>query len=216
MALTPLLIAIAPRAAALAERILPARLRAGRSGPGTLPAAGPPHEGHVIIIGYGLNGRNLARVLERERIPYVVVEMNPETVRIERAAGRPIIYGDATREEILRHAGLERARVVVIAISDAAATRSAVAHIHRFAPHVHIVVRTRYVQEVKPLLALGTSEVVPEEFETAVELLARVLRRYDIPEAEIEEVAREIRADGYELFREPEKGKRETGNGSAP
>ena len=93
MALTPLLIAIAPSAAAFIERILPARWRAGRSGPGVIPAARPPHEGHVIIIGYGLNGRNLARVLEREQIPYVVVEMNPQTVRAERARGRPIIYG---------------------------------------------------------------------------------------------------------------------------
>jgi len=201
MALTPALIAIAPRVAAWIEARLPPHWHGGRTGVFTVPPAAAASEGHVLIVGYGLNGRNLARVLARQRIPFTVVEMNAETVRAERARGVNIIYGDATHAGILRHAGLDRARVVVVAISDAAATRSVVVHARHIDPRVHIVVRTRYVQEVGPLMALGTSEVVPEEFETAVELLARVLRRYELPEEDIDRMAREVRQGGYEIFR---------------
>jgi len=201
MALTPVLIAAAPRLALWVEQRLPVRLQGGRAGLFTLPPAAAPSEGHVVIVGYGLNGRNLARILRREGIPFTVIEMNAETVRAERALGVNIIYGDATHAGILRHAGLDRARVLVIAISDAAATRSVVVHARSINPRAHIVVRTRYVQEVAPLLKLGTSEVVPEEFETAIELLARVLRRYELPEEQIDRIAREVREGGYEIFR---------------
>jgi monovalent cation:H+ antiporter-2, CPA2 family len=136
-------------------------------------------------------------------VPYVVIEMNPDVVRAERRRGHAIIYGDAARQEVLEYAGVERARVVVIAISDAAATRASVALVRRLNPRVHIVVRSRYVQEVEPLMALGTDEVVPEEFETSIEIFSRVLRRYLVPAATIDELAREIRHGAYEMLRLP-------------
>ena len=201
MALTPLLIGIAPRVATWIEARLPAQWQGRHTGLFTLPPTAPPSEGHVVIVGYGLNGRNLARVLARQQIPFTVIGMNAETVRAERARGINIIYGNATHAGILRHAGLDRARVIVVAISDAAATRGVVVHARHLNPRAHIVVRTRYVQEVGPLMDLGTSEVVPEEFETAVELLARVLRRFELPSEEIDRIAKEVRQGGYEIFR---------------
>jgi monovalent cation:H+ antiporter-2, CPA2 family len=200
MALTPLALAAGPRLAGRFERLAPTRLSAGRASPPVLHE-GAPLEDHVIIVGYGVNGRNLARVLGRVGIPFVVVEMNPFAVRAERRRGRPIIYGDATRPEILDHAGIAKARVLVLAISDAAATRRAVDLAHRLNPRVHILVRSRYIHEMEPLFALGTNEVVPEEFETSVEIFARVLRRYLVPRDVIDAQIREIRRDGYEMFR---------------
>jgi CPA2 family monovalent cation:H+ antiporter-2 len=155
----------------------------------------------VIIVGYGVNGRNLARVLGRVSIPFIVLEMNPDAVRAERKRGRPIMYGDATRPEILRLAGIDRARVLVLAISDAGATRSAVDLARRLNRQLHIVVRSRYVQEMGALLAVGTDEVVPEEFETSIEISSRVLRRYLVPRDVIERLIREVRSDSYEMLR---------------
>jgi CPA2 family monovalent cation:H+ antiporter-2 len=159
-------------------------------------------EDHLIIAGFGVNGHNVARAARAARIPYVVIEMNPETVRQEKAAGESIYYGDASQEEVLRHAGIERARVLVAAIPDPAAVRCAVAEARRLHPGLYIVARTRFVQEMPPLYELGADAVIPEEFETSVAIFARVLFKYLVPLGEIEKFAAEIRADGYGLFRQ--------------
>jgi len=137
--------------------------------------------GHVIVIGYGLNGQNLARVLTEVSIPFVVLEMDPDLVRQGRRAGTPIIFGDGARREILHQAAIEKARVVVIAISDPAATSRMVAEVRHMSREIFIIVRTRYVAEIEPLYRLGADEVIPEEFETSVEIFARVLQRYHVP-----------------------------------
>ena len=201
MALTPALHAVAPTIARVLERRIPRRFSAGRAMPGLEPATVAHTEDHVIIIGYGLNGRNLSRALDRNGIPYVAIEMNPDTVRNERDRGVPVIFGDASRPEILEHAGITKARVVVIAISDQAATAATVSTIRQLNPLVHIVARTRYTQEVDALFALGSDEVVTEEYETSIEIFARVLRRYFVPRDEIDRSVKEIRQSGYEAFR---------------
>ncbi|HEY7679522.1 MAG TPA: cation:proton antiporter, partial [Terriglobia bacterium] len=126
--------------------------------------AGRPTEvwkDHVVIAGYGVNGRNLARVLRQTEIPYVVIEMNPEKVRAERQKGRPIFYGDVANREILERAGAARARVLVLAISDPVVSRHATDVARRINPSLHIIVRTRYVREMESLFALGANEVIP-------------------------------------------------------
>jgi CPA2 family monovalent cation:H+ antiporter-2 len=127
--------------------------------------------------------------------------MNPETVRNEQAQGEPIYYGDSTQEVVLQHANIQDARIVVTAINDPASTRRITEIIRRLNPKVHLIVRSRYLQEMKPLYALGANEVIPEEFETSVEIFTRVLAKYLIPRDEIERLVAEIRSDGYEMFR---------------
>ena len=102
---------------------------------------GMPLKDHVIIAGFGVNGRNVARALAAANIPYLVLEMNPETVRVERGKGTPIAYGDAAHEAV-RHAHIEAARVVVVAISDAAATRRVVELARRLNPGVYLIAHT--------------------------------------------------------------------------
>ncbi|MGH9782924.1 MAG: cation:proton antiporter [Terriglobia bacterium] len=167
----------------------------------SLEPAAEQKKDHVVIVGYGINGRNLARVMESVQIPYVIVEMNPETVRTERKRGVPIQYGDATTQEVLERVGVGRAWVLVLAISDPVGTRHATELARRLNPALHIIVRTRYVREMDPLFALGANQVVPEEFETSVEIFSRVLRAYLIPRDIVERSVREIRQDGYEMFR---------------
>ena len=201
MALTPALLAAGPGIAAAIERRVPARLSRLRSGGAAPVAVAAPLTDHVVIVGYGVNGRNLARVLGRVGIPFIVVEMNPDVVRAEQRRGRPMVFGDATRPEILEHVGIARARMAVVAISDAAATRGVAALARRLNPHVHIVVRSRYVHEVEPLRALGANEVVPEEFETSIEIFSRVLHRFLVPRDAIEQQIHSIRRDSYQMFR---------------
>jgi CPA2 family monovalent cation:H+ antiporter-2 len=164
----------------------------------------PVHEqvkDHVIISGYGLNGRNVAAALRSIHVPYLIVELNAQTVRKARAEGEPAFYGDATREEILRALGADRARMLVIAISDPAATRRMVRVARDINPGLHIIARTRYVVEIPELTRLGANVVIPEEFETSIEIFARVLAHYNVPRDEIERLVSEIRASHYQALR---------------
>lgn len=160
--------------------------------------------GHVIIIGFGLNGQSLARVLKRTDIPYVVLEMNSDTVRKMKKRGEPIYYGDGTSKEILYRLNVTKARMLVIAISDPISTRSIVAIARKENPDLYIIVRTRYVAEVDDLKKLGANEVIPEEFETSVEIFSRVLHHYHIPRNVINDHIEDIRKDNYKVLRSVE------------
>jgi CPA2 family monovalent cation:H+ antiporter-2 len=152
---------------------------------------------HVVIVGYGVNGRNLARVLDGVGVPYVILEQNPETVRAAREELQPILFGDATRPEVLERVHLERARILVFAISSPSDELRGVAAARALNPTVRIIVRTRYVGAMPDLLKAGATEVVPEEFETSLEIFSRVLRHYEVPSNLI---GREIHAARTELY----------------
>ncbi|MBS1810379.1 MAG: cation:proton antiporter [Acidobacteria bacterium] len=156
---------------------------------------------HVIVVGYGMNGRNLSKVLHRLGVPYLVLELNAETVRHAREQGVPIQYGDAGRRAVLEHCGIREAAILVLAISDPLATRHTVALTRELNPDLHIIVRTRYMAEVAGLFDLGASEVIPEEYETSVEIFSRVLKQYGISRNVIEGEVEEIRKEGYEMLR---------------
>lgn len=158
---------------------------------------------HVIIVGYGLNGRNLARVLRAVGIPYVVLELNAEVVKRAKAKGEKINFGDATRREVLAHAKIDLAWAVVLAMSDPQAARRTVDQLRMLNKKVHIIVRTRYVAEITELFQLGADEVIPEEFETSIEIFSRVLHRYGISRNVIEGQIGKIRQQGYEMLRSP-------------
>ena len=163
---------------------------------------------HVIIVGFGLNGRNLAKVLKEAEIPYVVLEMNSDTVREIRKKGEPIHYGDGTSKEILCKMGIEQARLLVIAISDPASTRRIVSIARHENPDIYIIVRTRYLVEVDDLRQLGADEVIPEEFETSIEIFSRVLHQYSFPRNIILNMVEKIRKDSYDALRTVELPKR--------
>jgi CPA2 family monovalent cation:H+ antiporter-2 len=159
---------------------------------------------HVIVVGYGLNGRNLARVLEETEIPYVVLELDGDTVRRESRSGVPIYYGDASNPSVLRQVRIEQARVLVLAMSDPFAARRTVQIARSLNPALHIVVRTRYLKELEELHQLGADEVVPEEFETSIEIFTLVLRTYKMPQEVIVQKAEQVRREGYALLRRSE------------
>ena len=201
MVLTPLLMAIAPKVAdALLKWRWPGRIKRGS----VLFSPPVPHvvlKDHVVIIGFGVCGRNLAWAADLAGIQYAVIEMNPETVRTERKKGRHIFFGDATQVAVLEQVNIKEARIVVIAVNDPIAARRMVEVIREESGKVYIAARTRYVNEMQPMIDLGADDVIPEEFETSVEIFTRVLRKYLIPHDEIEHFVTEVRSRGYQALR---------------
>jgi K+:H+ antiporter len=166
-----------------------------------------PDEGHVLIFGFGHMGETLSRVLARAKVPFRVLDLNPERVRTGRAKGVPIEYGDTTSASVLRHSGVERARAALVLLSDPRATRSTLSLCRRLAPSIFLLARTRYLAEIPDLSALGADEVIAEEFETSLEISGRTLRRLGFPlpwvESETDEIRR-TREDSFRRFRAPD------------
>ena len=156
---------------------------------------------HLIIVGYGVNGKNLALSAKAANIPYIILEMNVDTVKREKALGEPIFFGDASNEEVLIFAGIKSARIIVVAINDITAVRRITSNIKALNPAIHSIIRTRHVNEMEMLYKLGASEVIPEEFETSVEIFTRVLSKYLVPQNQITEFVDRIRTSGYHMFR---------------
>jgi CPA2 family monovalent cation:H+ antiporter-2 len=194
---TPLLIRVSP---ALADRGARALRWKGRSGDDQR-RAGRDLEGHVIIAGYGLNGRNLAHVLKEAGVPYVILELNPITVREAAAEGEPIIYGDVASRTILEEACIGRAKGIVFAISDPLMTRRGVKAAKALNPAVFVIVRTRYAAEIDDLLRMGADDVIPEEFETSIEIFTRVLDKYHIPRNVVDAEVKVLRGECYGMLR---------------
>lgn len=149
---------------------------------------------HVVIAGFGVAGRLVGRALSTCNIPYVVLELNADTVRKARAAGERVYYGDATSEEALGHAHLEKARALLLLMNDPDASKRVVDTARRVAPGVRILMRARYLLEKQQLLDMGATDVVAEEVEGGVEILARLLRWLDAPRNIIEDRIDDARA----------------------
>lgn len=157
-------------------------------------------EDHLVIIGYGINGENISRAARNADIPYVIVDIDPDAYQKAIKKKEPVIFGDATNTLILKHLNIQEARVVVIAISDPGATKKIISNIRLFTHMAFIIVRTRYVREIEENLRLGADEVIPEEFETSIEIFTRVLKKYLVPYNEIQEFTNQIRSSDYEML----------------
>jgi CPA2 family monovalent cation:H+ antiporter-2 len=158
-------------------------------------------EDHLVIVGYGVNGRNVHQALKPLKVPHVVIDLNPHTVSELQQEGEHAVFGNAEQPSVLQAAGVERARGVIVAVPDASSTRDVVAASRRLAPKATIIARTRYVQEVEALEALGANQVIPEEFETSLELLARVLQMYGAPPSTILDRKAALRRSHYGFLR---------------
>jgi len=194
---TPLLIQVSPVLAERSGRLLRWKKRISAAGVKT----GRGLEGHVIIAGYGLNGKNLANVLKEAGIGYVILELNPVTVREAAAEGEPIIFGDVSSRTILEEACVRRAKGIVFAISDPLMTRRGVKAVKELNPEIFVIVRTRYASEIDDLLGLGADDVIPEEFETSIEIFTRVLEKYHLPRNIIDAQVRVLRGECYGMLR---------------
>lgn len=207
MALTPPLISLSPRVADWVSGLPFFATRRKRPFEQEMEqaCAGPACVfDHLIIVGFGVGGKHLARAAKSFGITYRVVEMNPDTVRASAAEGEPIIFGDASQTAVLEYVGAQNARVLVVVVSDAASIRNITDAARKLNPALHIVTRTRFVSEMGPLFDLGASDVIPEEFETSVEIFTRVMMRYLVPRSDIERFTQGVRSESYEMLRSAE------------
>ncbi|MFI5118993.1 MAG: cation:proton antiporter [Thermoanaerobaculia bacterium] len=167
-------------------------------------ASEAPLARHIVVVGAGLNGTNVARVLLETGIRHVLVDIDPERVTAARREGLRVLRADATGLEGLRAAGVDVALGVVVTIPDPDACRRVVRLARMHNPDVRVIVRTRYVKEVEALRALGADEVIPEEFETSIELVARVLRLLHVPGNVVATQIRVLRDEAYRRLRDPQ------------
>jgi len=175
----------------------------GRHGEGHIHESSKEHlHDHVIICGYGLNGRRLARLLDENQIPYVVLEMNHRTVREARRAGIHIYFGDVSNPEILQLAGAVHARAIVFALSDAAILPRAISNARLLSQNVQVIARTKRVQEVVELREAGATDVIAEELEAWMEIVVRVLRLYGMPRELVAAQLLSMREGDYSMLRE--------------
>lgn len=187
IALTPWMISLGHKWAALWDILpVPTRYKYGYKAPTPVPSE--ELKNHVVIIGFGVSGRALAHSCKEASIPYAILEMNSQTVRKERSRGEPIHFGDASHHTVLEHVFISSARLAALVINDASAAVRIVKRIKEMNPLVHLIVRTRYVQDVKFLYSLGADDVIADEHGAAVEVFTRVLMKFSIPKEKMDQV----------------------------
>lgn len=194
MFFTPLLVKLAPSVRAGERLLLPLEKLIGARSIDQEDVEHPEApRPHVIVVGYGLAGQTITRALKACGERYVVLELNAETVRAARAKGEPVFYGDATSPEALEHAHLNEAKTLLLVLNDPLAAQRIVAAAKRVAPTVPVLMRARYLKEAESLRALGAQDVVAEEVEASLELLARLLRLLQTPRNVIDARVKEAR-----------------------
>ena len=156
---------------------------------------------HLIVVGFGFLGKTITKAAKTAGIPHVVIEANPDIVEEGKKIGEKIYYGDATLGAVLEHADVKNARVLIIGISDSAAVRKIVETAKELNPNVCIIAKVHDLKEMKHLNALGVDEIVPEEYETSVEIFVRLLEQYLVPREDIEKLVTDVRANGYRMLR---------------
>ena len=196
MVVTPLLMQAGSR---LARRMEARRERKGAEAmdAASSGAHAPDIEDHVIVAGYGQAARRLVRVLNGSRIPYVITTLSPEGANEAEGEGHTVLRGDAGRRRTLQLAGVERAKMVIVADDEPAVARRIAAVARTLNPTARILVRTRYMEEIGRLTEAGADRAVAEELESVVALFSDVLRGYQIPAAEIDAHEEAIRRGGY-------------------
>jgi len=201
MALTPFAMNASPKAVDIMYRLFPKRLSRKAIENDISEDGIQSLSDHIIIAGYGVTGKSVSRAAELTGIPYVVIDLNPEIIKQEKAARRShVIFGDAVQEEILEHAGIRKARTLVVVVSEEVAIPRIVHRARSLSPSVYIIARTRHIRHAQKLLDLGADEVVSEEFEAAREIFTRALKKYQFPETEITKIVDRLKSWGYGKF----------------
>ena len=156
---------------------------------------------HLIIIGFGINGQNLAYAARAAHIDYNILDLNPETVRKRKKLGEPIHFGDSTYPEVLKALNIESAKVIAIAIPDQAAIRQTVVNARSLNPDIHIITRSRFASDIETLGKSGANEIISEELESAIGIFNRVLKKFNVSEEQLSALNLKVRSKNYKEIR---------------
>jgi CPA2 family monovalent cation:H+ antiporter-2 len=157
--------------------------------------------GHVIVCGYGRSGQTLARLLDRENIPFIALDLDPLRVKQAAAAGESVVYGDASRREVLMAAGLSRAKAVVVTYADVPSALKVLHQVREVRPELPVVVRTLDDARMDELIQAGAQEVVPEVLEGSLMLASHALMLLGVPLSRVVKRVRDVREQRYSLLK---------------
>jgi len=157
-------------------------------------------KGHVIVCGYGRSGQALAQFLEREKVPVIALDSDPERVRQAAAAGDSVVYGDAARREVLVAAALTRATAVVVSFASTPKALAILAHVRELRPELPVIVRTLDDTDVSRLKAAGAAEIVAEVVEGSLMLATQTMMQLGVPLNRVLRTLREVRQERYQLM----------------
>jgi CPA2 family monovalent cation:H+ antiporter-2 len=152
---------------------------------------------HVIIAGFGRVGQTLGLLLESRFIPYVALDLNPELVAEARRRGRPVFFGDASRADVLKAAGLERARLAASTLDDPDIAGKAVLAIRRLMAALPILARGRDALDCEKLLRVGATVAVPEIVEGSLQLGGVLLRQLGESPDRVGQLLEQFRQEAY-------------------
>jgi CPA2 family monovalent cation:H+ antiporter-2 len=158
-------------------------------------------KGHVIVCGYGRSGQALAQFLEREKIPVMALDADPERVREAAAAGDSVVFGDASRREVLVAAAVSRAVAVVVTFADTPKALKILAHVHDLRPDLPVIVRTFDDSDVGRLKEAGAAEIVAEVVEGSLMLATQTMMQLGLPLNRVLRRLREVRQERYQFMR---------------
>jgi CPA2 family monovalent cation:H+ antiporter-2 len=165
----------------------------------------PEIKNHIVLIGKDSRALNLAAMIRRMELPFTSIIFDADRIRKQMELGDLAVYGNAVDEPVLRKAHAHTAEMVIVSVGDLITAMAIVDKVRGMNKHAHIIVRTRHVTDIEELYRLGASQVIPEEFETAIDFFERILGKYLIPRMEIERAVARVRADNYGVFRDKNK-----------
>lgn len=160
-----------------------------------------PIKDHVILVGLGRVGKQMSRACKEFNVPMLAVDMNPIVVEQQQALGVPIIYGNASNENVLKELRVTNAQCIVISASTYEGTLKTIDTARRMNPDIHIIVRTKYLKNIDEVIEAGADEVVPKEFETSIMMFTRIMDYYQKDVDEIADAVNNLRSDNYDAFR---------------
>jgi CPA2 family monovalent cation:H+ antiporter-2 len=165
----------------------------------------PEIKNHIVLIGKDSRAINLAAMIKKMELPFTSVVFDPDLARKQIEKGDKAVYGDAVNEPVLRKAYIHTAEMVIVSVGDLIKAMAIVEKVRTLNKHAYIIVRSKHVTDVEELVRLGANQVIPEEFETAIDFFERILGKYLIPRLDIEKSVARIREDNYGIFRDREK-----------
>ena len=168
----------------------------------------PELSNHLVLIGKDSRAINLSVMAKYNNIPYISIVFDPAIVRKRQEKGESIIYGNAVNESILQKAYVNTAKIVLISVGDLITAMAITDKVRHMNKHALILVRTKHIEDIEELYRLGASQVIPEEFETAIDLFERILSNYLVPQNEINSTIARIRDDQYGIFYEKKESEK--------
>ncbi|MES2868374.1 MAG: monovalent cation:proton antiporter-2 (CPA2) family protein [Pseudomonadota bacterium] len=195
MLLTPLLLRAAPQIAASLHRKSNEEAELEQ-----ITAQNAELHGHVVMCGYGRVGQSIARFLRSEHKDFVALDYDPDQIQEATKTDSCVHYGDARRGDLLRAVGLDRARLLVIAVDNTEVAMSVLKEARRITAEVPILVRTRDDSLLAELKAAGATEVVPELLESSLMLASHALIMLGLPEKAVQRRVDQVRHDRYHLL----------------